>query len=201
MITNAVLLPTGASVTPEEILIDTDNYADSVAEIVGGIFEPVHLDTPEGHIVGYVNENFIADGLEYNYLATALFGKAMQGNVVVVWSQSESDYYMNEMRDVPAEFVEFLNGPFLETVAESYNISVGMAVLFEMAIEAGTITVMEGAFVGRALHENAEGTITADDEEKLNEILDRVNEWGKSLDELAMMRYIVEKADEQNDSE
>ena len=197
MITNAVLLPAGASVTPEEILLDTDNYADAVAEIVGGLFEPVHIDTEDGHIVGYVNENFIADGLEYNYLATALFGKALQGNVVVMWSYPDED----ETRDVPAEFVEFLNGPFLETVAESYNLSVGMAVLFETAIEAGTITIMEGAFVGRALHENAEGTITADDEEKLNEILDRVNEWGRSLDELAMMRYIVEKADEQNDSE
>ena len=166
MITNAVLLPAGASVTPEEILLDTDNYADAVAEIVGGLFEPVHIDTEDGHIVGYVNENFIADGLEYNYLATALFGKALQGNVVVMWSYPDED----ETRDVPAEFVEFLNGPFLETVAESYNLSVGMAVLFETAIEAGTITIMEGAFVGRALQENTDGTITDDDLDKLNNI-------------------------------
>lgn len=198
MITNAVLLPAGACVTPEEILIESDSFVDAVQEIVGGVYDAVRYEDDDMGFVGYVNDNFISEGLEYNYLATALFGQPLSGNVVVFWTLDENNEYTGEDYDVPEKFVQFINGEFLERVADCYNISVHMAIFFEMAVEQNVITLDDGEFVGRALASNADGTITDDDASRLNDILDTVNTWGQSLDELALMRYIVEKSDAQN---
>lgn len=138
-LTSALLLPSGANVEPQPILIE--DYK-SIQELVGGNFDAVTTNC--GGInnmlfVGYINDEGAVNGMEYNYLATNLFRREMYGDMVLVWGLNENHEYDGRNHDIPSEIYETLTETLTESTATAYNMSVGMASLCDFAIENGII--------------------------------------------------------------
>lgn len=197
MITNALILPAGAGVKPEEIFLDEVTMNDTICSIVGCDATNLGFYTEGDDEVcfhGFVNRQPAYEELAYNYLATALLNRPVYGDAVITWALDD-DGVTEDPVDIPSPVVEYINGPFLSHVAETYNVSVAMSILFEMAIEHKVVTPADGRFISRVLPLATSGEAGPDDVDRLNDIMERVNKWGETLDDLALMRFIVERAD------
>lgn len=132
-ITSGLLLPAGARVNPEPILVE--DYK-SIQRIVGGAFDAVRTDM--GHdevaLVGYVHDEGMLLNLPYNYIATALFKQNIFGDCVLVWGLDENGIYDGDNHDIPEFMVEFLSEELMQHVAESYNISAEIAMALDYAV-------------------------------------------------------------------
>lgn len=132
-ITSGLLLPAGARVNPEPILVE--DYK-SIQRIVGGAFDAVRTDM--GHdevaLVGYVHDEGMLLNLPYNYIATALFKQNIFGDCVLVWGLDENGIYDGDNHDIPEFMVEFLSEELMQHVAESYNMSAEIAMALDYAV-------------------------------------------------------------------
>lgn len=142
MVKTAVLLPAGARVNPEEILID--NY-QNIQDVVGGCFDCVSYNGEgfEGEPValcGYVHDEGLLLGMEINYLATMLFGQMIVGPCVVTYALSPNGVYDGDDYDMPSNLVQFLTNDLLVATATTYNEAALMAVATEQMVKSGALT-------------------------------------------------------------
>lgn len=142
MVKTAVLLPAGARVQPEEILVD--GYKN-IQDIVGGCFDCVRYDG-EGFngepvvLCGYVHDEGLLLGMETNYLASMLFGRMIVGPCVVTYALSPNGTYDGDDYEMPAELVGFLTNDLLVATAMTYNQAALMAVATDQMVESGVLT-------------------------------------------------------------
>ena len=142
MVKTAVLLPAGARVNPEEVLI---NDYKNIQDIVGGCFDCVSysgegLNGEPVTLCGYVHDEGLLLGLETNYLATMLFGRMIVGPCVVTYALSPNGTYDGDDYDMPSDLVQFLTTDLLVGTAMAYNQAALMAVATEQMVESGALT-------------------------------------------------------------
>lgn len=132
-----MLLPCGSGVVPEPVLV---NGLDSLNMMVEGTIDAVTttLGTDgDAVIVGYINDEGLILGLEFNYIASALFGREIVGNCVIVWGLNSDGVYDGESYDLPSDIVDFINNQVMETVATGYGTASILGVFCNIAMELG----------------------------------------------------------------
>ena len=126
-----LLLNTGVGAS-----IDTVQVTDleSIQGYVGGLIDAVRQPIDDDiYVVGYVHdEGFILD-LEMNWIASALFGREIRGNVVLVNGNNEVGEYDGYNHDLPSDFIEYMKTVFLARVATTYNESQIILALLQSA--------------------------------------------------------------------
>jgi len=171
---SGLFLPSGTCVEPQHILVD--GYKD-IQKYVGGNFDCVSTDVGRDDVSfeGYVNDEGLLIGLEYNYLASALFGRDLVGDCVLLWGLSPDGERDGDNYDMPAEMVESITTELLEGVAVAYNTSVVVSAIMELAIHSGMTTKSEADRVIHNLHETAvNGTDNTEPEAELIAIMQKV---------------------------
>jgi len=78
-----------------------ENSLQQFQEVVGGWIDAVRAED----FVGYVNDEGLLIGLDYNPVASALFGQTLVGNVAVVGAFDSNGVYDGENHDVPARVI------------------------------------------------------------------------------------------------
>jgi Domain of unknown function (DUF3846) len=81
------------------LLLDEDTAHLAINEVVGGWFDSVS-ENGLG-IVGYINDEGLLIGLPMNAVASALFGRPLAGDCVVIGALNEQGEYDGENHDVP----------------------------------------------------------------------------------------------------
>jgi len=171
---SGLLLPSGACVEPQHILVD--GHKD-IQNLVGGHFDCVSTDVGREDVsfVGYVHDEGLLIGLEYNYLASALFGRDLVGDCVLVWGLSPNGEYDGESYDIPTEMVDSITCELLEGVSIAYNTSVVVSAIVELAIHNGLVTKSEANDVIHNLHDaSVNGTDNEEPEARLIAIMKKV---------------------------
>ena len=103
----------------QAILITTENEAirvelpdtgslHTLQDHVGGLIDVVRRDD----FVGYVNDEGLLIGLDFNLMASALFNQYLVGNVVIVGALNENGEYDGDNHDTPS----WLNDLLFESV-------------------------------------------------------------------------------------
>lgn len=141
MIKVGMFLPAGVGVEPEPCFVD--NHEDISRELGGGMFDVVvtTMGRDSGtQFVGFVRDEFMFDGSEYNYLATALFKRDIRGGCVVMWGVDETGIIDGEIYDLPDGVCQFLREDLHSFVAESYNQSVMSALLVDVGVACGLVS-------------------------------------------------------------
>lgn len=149
---SGLFLPSGSCVEPQHVLVD--GHTD-IQQLVGGHFDAVTTDVGREDVsfVGYVHDEGLLIGLEYNYLASALFGRDLVGDCVLLWGLNSEGNYDGDNHDMPTEMVESITGELLEGVAIAFNTSVIVGAIVELAIHAGLTTKREADMVISGLHD------------------------------------------------
>jgi hypothetical protein len=132
-----LLLPCGSGVVPEPVLV---NGLDSLNMMVEGTIDAVTttLGTDgDAVIVGYINDEGLILDLEFNYIASALFGREIVGNCVAVWGLNENGVYDGESYDLPSDIVDFINNQVMQTVATGYGTASILACFCDVAMGLG----------------------------------------------------------------
>jgi len=93
----AVVLETDGTVY--KIDLPKEDSLSILQDTVGGLIDVVRGE----NFVGYVNDEGLLIGLTQNIIASALFGRLLVGNVVIVGALDENGYYDGENHDTPAE--------------------------------------------------------------------------------------------------
>lgn len=126
-----LLLNTGVGAS-----IDTVQVTDleSIQGYVGGLIDAVRQPIDDDiYVIGYVHdEGFILD-LEMNWIASALFGREIRGNVVLVNGNNDVGEYDGYNHDLPSDFIEYMKTAFLARVATTYNESQIILALLQSA--------------------------------------------------------------------
>jgi hypothetical protein len=171
---SGLFLPSGTCVAPEPILVD--GYKD-IQKLVGGNFDCVSTNVGRDDVSfeGYVHDEGLLIGLEYNYLASALFGRDLVGDCVLLWGLSPNGVRDGDNYDMPTEMVESIQVELLEGVAVAYNTSVVVSAIMELAIHAGMTTKSEASAIIHELHEaSVNGTDNAEPEAQLIAVMRKV---------------------------
>ena len=171
---SGLFLPSGACVAPEPILVD--GYKD-IQKLVGGNFDCVSTNVGRDDVSfeGYVHDEGLLIGLEYNYLASALFGRDLVGDCVLLWGLSPNGVRDGDNYDMPTEMVESIQVELLEGVAVAYNTSVVVSAIMELAIHAGMTTKSEASAIIHELHEaSVNGTDNTEPEAGLIAVMRKV---------------------------
>lgn len=121
---SATILPAGARVEPQPVLIGTD--AESIQSIIGGYFDvvTVEVENDEGDtcvVIGYVHDEGLLLDLDHNYLATALFQRDLRGPCVLVSGTSPDGDYDGECYDLPSWVWEGISTDLVNRTAKTYN--------------------------------------------------------------------------------
>jgi hypothetical protein len=141
MIKVGMFLPAGTGVEPEPCFVD--NHEDISRELGGGMFDVVVTSMGQDsgtQFVGFVRDEFLFDGSEYNYLATALFKRDIRGGCVVMWGVDDTGIIDGEIYDLPEAAYEFLRHDLLEFVSETYNQSVMSTLLVDVGVACGLVS-------------------------------------------------------------
>lgn len=178
MLVNAIYFPTGAHVKPEEIIID--GY-QSIQHYTEGVFDAVRQDLPNGKgtVVGYVNDEGLITGMDYNYLASALFQRNLFGPCVVTWGTSPNGEYDGDDYDMPEWFLSFVNGFFLSGVADAYNEAIAMTLIYGIAEDYNVITVDEHERLMDVLEAHTSGGCSPEDYAWACGLMEEVNAWAE----------------------
>jgi hypothetical protein len=83
----------------------TDGKYQDIRDIIGNWIDCVRGDD----FVGYVDDEGLVSGLEFNPIASILFGQYLVGDVVVFGSLDENGSYDGNNYDVPESVVTRLN--------------------------------------------------------------------------------------------
>jgi hypothetical protein len=173
---SGLFLPSGTCVAPEPILVD--GYKD-IQKLVGGNFDCVSTNVGRDDVSfeGYVHDEGLLIGLEYNYLASALFGRDLVGDCVLLWGLSPDGERDGENYDMPTEMVESIETELLEGVAIAYNASVVVSAIMELAIHAGLVSKSEASRIIHELHEaSVNGTDNTEPEAELIAVMQKVSD-------------------------
>lgn len=116
--------------------IDTVEVTDleSIQGYVGGLIDAVRQPIDDNiYVVGYVHDEGLLLDLEMNWIASALFGREIRGNVVLVNGNNDVGEYDGYNHDLPSDFIEYMKTAFLARVATTYNESQIILALLQSA--------------------------------------------------------------------
>ena len=181
---SGLFLPSGTCVSPEPILVD--GYKD-IQKLVGGNFDCVSTNVGRDDVSfeGYVHDEGLLIGLEYNYLASALFGRDLVGDCVLLWGLSPNGERDGDNYDMPSEMVESIQVELLEGVAIAYNASVVVSAIMELAIHAGLVGKSEASTIVHDLHEaSVNGTDNTEPEAQLIAVMQKVSDMPECPDDV-----------------
>lgn len=154
-----LLLNTGVGAS-----IDTVEVTDleSIQGYVGGLIDAVRQPIDDDiYVIGYVHdEGFILD-LEMNWIASALFGREIRGNVVLVNGNNDVGEYDGYNHDLPSDFIEYMKTAFLARVATTYNES---QIILALLQSAASDDIIEPEKLDELLVVLAEAVETGDDD-------------------------------------
>lgn len=172
-----LLLNTGVGAS-----IDTVQVTDleSIQGYVGGLIDAVRQPIDDDiYVIGYVHdEGFILD-LEMNWIASALFGREIRGNVVLVNGNNDVGEYDGYNHDLPNDFIEYMKTVFLARVATTYNES---QIILALLQSAASDDIIEPEKLDELLVVLAEAVETGD--------RDATNKAGE------LMRNVLEQVDQ-----
>jgi len=143
-------LPAGTEVSPVPVLVPT--LVAKLAEMIGGGCQYVeavnggmlNLDTGEAdRLVGFIDEDGIANKQQINYLATVLFQREdyLLGDCYVVSATNpDSGEYDGEAHDIPDELTNVMLQTLELETANQYNWLVMMYSATRVAMERGVLT-------------------------------------------------------------
>lgn len=95
------------------LFLDEDTAHIAINQVVGGWFDSV--SEQDFGLVGYINDEGLLIGLPMNAVASALFGRPLAGDCVVIGGLNEQGEYDGENHDVPDfvwsnEFAQIVQG-------------------------------------------------------------------------------------------
>lgn len=206
MVKTAVLLPAGAKVQPEEVLVD--NY-ENIQSIVGGTFDVVRYDGSYDDkpvaLCGYVNDEGLLNGLEINYLATMLFKQQIVGPCLVTYALSPNGVYDGDDYDMPSELITFLTNDLLLATANAYNEAALMTFATERMVADGTLTEEDIDFMTSQMDDVVNGVIPSLDPDAemmvlmVRDYLERLEDKMKDRVMDAVKDVVKEMMEEDND--
>lgn len=135
--TAGLFLPVGTGVEPEPVIV---GGLESLNLMVGGTIDAVTTTLGEDTgcvIVGYINDDGIALDLDFNYIASALFGRQIVGDCVIVWGLNEDGEYDGHNHDLPTAVANFVMTELMAIVAKGYGVATLLSSFCEIAIEFG----------------------------------------------------------------
>lgn len=104
-----------AVVTPHEVVLIPDSVfdkggsmADFIHSAVDGYFDCVRPNDTARGFVGYVHDEGLLLGLEPNAMASAVFGKFLVGNCVIVGAISDTGEYDGENHNLSSDDLNYL---------------------------------------------------------------------------------------------
>jgi len=122
--------------------IDTIEVTDleSIQSYVGGLIDAVRQPINDDiYVVGYVHDEGLILDLEMNWIAGALFGREIRGNVVLVNGNNDVGEYDGYNHDLPDLFIDWMKTVFLNQVAQTYNESHIILALLQNGSEQGIV--------------------------------------------------------------
>lgn len=119
----------GASIDTVEVT-DLESIQGYVGGLIDAVRQPINDDI---YVVGYVHDEGLILDLEMNWIASALFGREIRGNVVLVNGNNDVGEYDGYNHDLPSDFIEYMKTAFLARVATTYNESQIILALLQSA--------------------------------------------------------------------
>lgn len=201
MLKVAMLLPEGANVSPEVVFIDDHN--DISREIGDVPFDCVYLDLGQGDertkFCGFVRDEFLYDGSEYNYLATNLFKQRINGPCLVAWVLNADNEDDGNIYDLPDRITEILSTHLVAGTAQAYNQSVVLAYVTELSVQFGFWTEAEAEVV---LTRMAKASLTGVEDENAVERFNSMLDWAHDHEEVsALIGFFIEALSEGDNTE
>lgn len=97
----------------------TDGKYQEIKDVIGGLIDCVRGDD----FVGYVDDEGLVKGLEFNPIASILFGQYLVGDVIVFGSLNALGEYDGENYNVSEDMVERLNSILMaQTMHQEYSL-------------------------------------------------------------------------------
>lgn len=147
----------GASIDTVEVT-DLESIQGYVGGLIDAVRQPIDDDI---YVVGYVHdEGFLLD-LEMNWIASALFGREIRGNVVLVNGNNDVGEYDGYNHDLPSDFIEYMKTAFLARVATTYNES---QIILALLQSAASDDIIEPEKLDELLEALSEAVETGDDD-------------------------------------
>ena len=103
-----VITPTATAGMHVATSSDEGSISEFINNAVGGWFDAVHPVYTDFNVVGYVHDEGLLLGLEPNPVASAMFGRFLVGNVVVVGTLNADGKYDGASHDVSDEAKQYL---------------------------------------------------------------------------------------------
>ena len=145
--TAGMFLPVGTGVEPEPVIV---GGLESLQGMVGGTIDAITTtlgsDDNDCVIVGYINDDGIALDLDFNYIASALFGRQILGDCVIVWGLNENGVYDGHNHDLPTAIANFVMNELMHVVAKGYGTATLLSSFCEIAVEVGIAVEEEVAY-------------------------------------------------------
>lgn len=144
--TAGMFLPVGTGVQPEPVIV---SGLESLNLMVGGTIDAVTTTLGEEKdcvIVGYINDEGMLLDLDFNYIASALFGRQILGDCVIVWGLNENGVYDGENHDLPTVIANFVMTELMEVVAKGYGTATVLSAFCEIAVEMGFVEEEDVAY-------------------------------------------------------
>ena len=144
--------------------IDTVEVTDleSIQGYVGGLIDAVRQPIDDNiYVVGYVHDEGLLLDLEMNWIASALFGREIRGNVVLVNGNNDVGEYDGYNHDLPSDFIEYMKTAFLARVATTYNES---QIILALLQSAASDDIIEPEKLDELLEALSEAVETGDDD-------------------------------------
>jgi hypothetical protein len=84
--------------------------------------------------------------LDFNYIASALFGRQILGDCVIVWGLNENGVYDGKNHDLPMAIANFVMTELMQVVAKGYGTATLLSSFCEIAVEVGLAKEEEVAY-------------------------------------------------------
>ena len=104
-----------AFITPHDVMLIPDSafdkgesMADFIHSVVDGYFDVVRPNDTARGFVGYVHDEGLLLGLEPNAIASAVFGKFLVGNCVIVGAINDAGEYDGDNHNLSSDDLNYL---------------------------------------------------------------------------------------------
>jgi len=179
MKTNGLLFEAGSGGMVQTIQVDG---LESIQRAVGGNIDAVRKVLNDRiKLVGYCHDEGLLNGMDINWLASALFQQRLCGNVVLVNAYDETGIDDGESHDLPTEFMLWAATTFARKVQDTFNESVMISMIISYAAETGIVTPEEMAAFDESIRISIEEPGSHPEEDKagvqfINRVMDLIME-------------------------
>ena len=141
--TTALLITTTGEARPVQLPQEGSHLV--LNELCGGWLDCVRND--EMKVVGYVHDEGLLIGLDPNVVASALFGRPLVGNCVIVGAVNERGFYDGENHDIPEQFLTDGFREYAERIASDESlVELVKSVIQEMDFTPTVVSMSDEQF-------------------------------------------------------